>query len=202
MQIQCECGTFRAQLDNFPRNTPGRLACYCDDCQTFLLRLNRADLLDSAGGTEVIPVYPADMKIVAGREVLKCLRLSPEGLYRWYASCCNTPVTNTRPGFPWMGMVHRMFSVPDPGHLERTLGPVKSRIMGRFARGTPPAGTAKNIDFHGFMTVLPFLAKGMLTGKSKPSPLFENDGRTPIVQPIVLSLDERNAIRRQLGFSA
>lgn len=201
MQIQCECGTFRAQLDHFPRNTPGRLACYCDDCQTFLQRLNRADLLDSAGGTEVIPVYPADMKIIAGREALKCLRLSPEGLYRWYAGCCNTPVTNTRPGFPWMGTVHRMFSVQDPGYLERTLGPVKSRIMGRYARGTPPSGTATNIDFKGFMTVFPFLAKGLLTGKSKPSPLFENDGRTPIVQPVVLSLDERNAIRRQLGFS-
>jgi hypothetical protein len=200
MQIQCECGTFRAQLENFPGNTPGRLACYCDDCQTFMHYLNRADLLDSAGGTEVVPVYPEQMKIIAGREVLKCLRLSPEGLYRWYASCCNTPVTNTRPGFPWMGTVHRVFTVPDPSYLVRTLGPVKSRIMGRFARGTPPSGTAKNINFKGFMTVLPFIVKGMLTGKAKHSPLFERDGKMPIVPPIVLSLQERNAIRQRLGF--
>jgi hypothetical protein len=102
MQIQCECGAFRAQLLNFPRNTPGRLACYCDDCQTFAHHLNRVDLLDGAGGTEVIPVYPAEIQIDAGREVLKCLRLSSGGLYRWYASCCDTPVANVRPGFPWV----------------------------------------------------------------------------------------------------
>jgi hypothetical protein len=200
MQIQCECGKFRAELVNFPRNTPGRLACHCDDCQVYMHRLNRADLLDAAGGTEVIPVYPAEIKIVAGREVLKCLQLSPNGLYRWYAGCCNTPVVNTKPGFPWAGIVNRMYSVEDPGFLERTFGPIKSRIMGRFARGTPPSGTAANIDFKGFVTVLPFLLKGMLLGKAKHSPFFEQDGRTPIVPPVVVPLDEKNALRQKLGF--
>lgn len=200
MQIQCECGAFRAQVRNFPRNTPGRLACYCDDCQTFAHQLNRADLLDSAGGTEVVPVYPADLQIVAGRDVLKCLRLSPDGLYRWYTSCCNTPVANMRPGFPWVGMVNRVFTVQDAGYLERTFGAVKSRIMGRYARGTPPSGTAEKIDFKGFMTVLPFIIKGVLTGRAKGSPFFAEDGRTPIVPAIVLSLQERNAIRQRLGF--
>jgi hypothetical protein len=202
MQIQCECGKFRAQLENFPRHTPGRLACYCDDCQTYMHHLNRTDLLDAAGGTEVIPVYPAEIKILQGRETLKCLRLSPDGLYRWYAACCNTPVAATRPGFPWLGLVHRVYSVKDPGYLERTLGPIKSRIMGRFAQGTPPSATAAKIDFKGFMTVFPFLMKGMLTGKAKHSPFFAQDGRTPISEPVVLSRDERNVIRTKLGFPA
>jgi hypothetical protein len=199
MQIQCECGAFRAQLLSFPRNTPGRLACYCDDCQTFAHHLNRADLLDGAGGTEVIPVYPAEIQIDAGREVLKCLRLSPDGLYRWYASCCNTPVANVRPGFPWVGLVHRLFTVKDPSYLDRTFGPIKSRIMGRYARGTPPSGTAEKIDFKGFITVMPFIIKGVLAGKAKRSPFFAKDGHTPIVPPIVLSLAQRNAIRQRLG---
>jgi len=202
MQIQCECGQFRAQLENFPRHSPGRLACYCDDCQTYAHHLQRVDLLDAAGGTEVIPVYPAEFKILQGREVLKCLRLSPKGLYRWYAGCCNTPVGATNPGFPWLGLVHRVYSVKDPGYLARALGPIKSRIMGRFAQGTPPSGTAAKIDFKGFMTVMPFLLKGVLTGKAKPSPFFQQDGRTPIVDPQVLSVQERNAIRRKLGFAA
>jgi hypothetical protein len=200
MQIQCECGKFRAQLEKFPRNTPGRLACYCDDCQTYAHYLDRVDLLDAAGGTEVVPVYPVDMKILEGRDVIKCVRLSPNGLYRWYAGCCNTPVAATRPGFPWLGLVHRVYGVKDPGYLDRTLGPVKSRIMGRFAQGTPPSGTAAKIDFKGFLTVFPFLFKGVLTGKSRHSPFFEHDGRTPIVAPIVVSAAERNAIRRKLGF--
>lgn len=200
MQIQCECGKFRAQLEGFPHNTPGRLACYCDDCQIYAHYLKRTDLLDAAGGTEVVPVYPSDMKIVEGREHLKCLRLSPNGLYRWYAGCCNTPVANVRPGFPWVGIVHRAYNVKDRGYLEKTFGPIKSRIQGRFARGTPPRGTASKIDFKGFMTVLPFLLKGMWAGKAKSSPFFEKDGATPIVQPLVVSLEERNAIRQRLGF--
>lgn len=200
MEIQCECGAFRAELENFPRRTPGRLACYCDDCQTFSHHLNRADLLDSAGGTEVIPVYPADIKIVAGREVLKCARLSPKGLYRWYAGCCNTPLANLQPGAPWVGWVHRVFTVKDPGYLEKTLGPVRARIQGKYARGTPPSGTADKVDFKGFMTAFPFILKGLLTGKAKPSPFFAEDGQTPIVSPTVLSLEERNAIRQRLGF--
>lgn len=200
MEIQCECGTFRARLENFPRNSPGRLVCYCDDCQTFAHHLNRADLLDAAGGTEVIPVYPAEIEIVAGRESLKCLRLSPKGLFRWYAVCCNTPIANANPGFPWVGMVHRVFTVTDPGYLERTFGAVKSRVMGRYVRGTPPDGTAERIGLKGFMMVLPFIIKGVATGKVKPSPFFAGDGRTPIVSPIVLSLHARNAIRQRLGF--
>lgn len=200
MQIQCECGAFRAQLLSFPRNTPGRLACYCDDCQTFAHHLNRADLLDGAGGTEVIPVYPAEIRIDAGREVLKCLRLSPNGLYRWYASCCNTPVANVRPGFPWVGLVHRLFTVKDPSYLDRTFGAIKSRVMGRYARGMPPRGTAEKIDFRVFITVMPFIIKGLLAGKGKRSPFFAEDGQTPIVPPVVLSLAERNAIRQRLGF--
>ncbi|HEX7013356.1 MAG TPA: DUF6151 family protein [Steroidobacteraceae bacterium] len=199
MEIQCECGTFRARIDNFPGGTPGRLVCYCDDCQVFAHHLNRADLLDSAGGTEVVPVYPAQIEIVAGREALKCLRLSPKGLHRWYAGCCNTPVANANPGFPWVGIVHRVFTVKDSGYLERTLGGVRSRIMGRFARATPPGRTAEKIDFNAFRIVLPFILKGFVTGKVKPSPFFAGDGQ-PIVPPVVLSLPEKNAIRRRLGF--
>ncbi|HEX7113879.1 MAG TPA: DUF6151 family protein, partial [Steroidobacter sp.] len=157
MEIRCECGAFRAQLEPFPKGTPGRFVCYCDDCQVFAHYLNREDLLDSAGGTEVIPVYPAQIEIVAGREALKCLRLSPKGLHRWYASCCNTPIANANPGLPWVGIAHRAFTVKDPGYLERTFGDVRSRVMGRFARGTPPSGTAEKVGFRGFMMALPFI---------------------------------------------
>jgi hypothetical protein len=97
-------------------------------------------------------------------------------------------------------MVHRVFTVEDSGYLERTFGAVRSRIMGRYARGTPPSGTAEKLDFKGFRTVLPFIIKGLVTGKAKGSPFFAQDGRTPIVPPILLSLQEKQAIRKRLGF--
>jgi hypothetical protein len=189
MQIQCECGSFRAELTRFPQNTPGRLKCYCDDCQAFLSYLNRLDLLDENGGTEVIPAYPADIRILAGKEFLKCTRLHPRGMFRFSTTCCNTPVVNTDIGRPWAGIHRRVYTVQDPTLLDRTLGPIKSSIMGRFAKGAPPPGTPDKFDFKGMAIVLPYLLKGVLLGKGKKSPFFENG--EPVSAPTVLTREER-----------
>ncbi|MEN0060360.1 MAG: DUF6151 family protein, partial [Bdellovibrio sp.] len=92
MEIQCECGQFKAKIEPFPANTPGRCICYCDDCQTYLHHIGRADLLTAAGGTEIIPVYPQQIHILTGQELLRCTRLSPKGLFRWWVACCHTPI--------------------------------------------------------------------------------------------------------------
>jgi hypothetical protein len=193
MQIQCECGKFRAELTNFPKSTPGRLVCYCDDCQSYLHYLKRADLLDVHGGTEIIPNYPADVKIVAGKELVKCTRVKPDGMFRFSTSCCNTPIANTQPGRPWAGFHRRMFSKA----VEDSLGPVKSSIMGKYAKGTPPPRTPQTFDFKGMKLVLPYILKGILLGKAKHSPFFANG--EAIVPPEVLSADERQAARAAAG---
>jgi hypothetical protein len=82
-----------------------------------------------------------------------------------------------------------MYTVKDPDKLVRELGPVKSSIMGKFAKGTPPAGTPETFDLKGMATVMPFLIKGKILGKAKQSPFFENG--KPIVTPKVLA-DEKN----------
>lgn len=187
MEIQCQCGSFRARLKAFPGNTPGRLVCYCDDCQGYLRHLQRADLLDANGGTEVIPAYPADVEILRGQENLTCLRLSPNGTFRFYTSCCNTPVVNTRPGEPWAGFLRCVYTAGVDGQkIDEVLGPVRSRIMGRFAQGLPPAGTPRKFNLKAVLTVMPFMLKGKLLGKSKPSPFFAEDGATAIAAPHVL----------------
>lgn len=192
MQIQCDCGKFRAELTQFPKNTPGRLICYCDDCQAFLHYLKRADLLDENGGTEIIPAYPADIKIVAGIDVVKCVRLHDKGMYRFFTSCCLTPIANTDPVRPWVGIIQRMYVTKDPTILARELGPVKARIMGKYAKGTPPAGTPQTFDFKGMVTVMPFIIKGKFLGKAKHSPFFDNG--EAIVVPKVLTAEERSKI--------
>lgn len=201
VQIQCECGQFRAELKDFPKRTPGRLACYCDDCQTYLHYLGRQDLLDAGGGTEVIPVYPADMKIVSGLNVLKCTRLGPNGMFRWSTTCCNTPIGNIRPKFPWVGLIHRVYNVQDRKFLEKILGPVKSAISAKYARGTPMEIASEKLTLKDFWTVFPFLFKGFLAKKFMPSPFFQSDRVTPIVAPKILTLEERNSIREKLGFA-
>ena len=75
--------------------------------------------------------------------------------------------------------------------FDQVLGPVRSRIMGRYAQGIPPIGTPKKFDLKAVMTVMPFMLKGKLLGKSKPSPFFAKDGVTAIAVPHVLSESER-----------
>ncbi len=192
MEIQCDCGKFRAELTQFPKNTPGRLICYCDDCQAFLHYLKRPELLDENGGTEIIPAYPADIKIIAAQDVVKCVRLHPQGMYRFFTSCCLTPIANTDPTRPWAGINRRMYITKDSTILDRELGPVKSSIMGKYAKGTPPVGTPQTFDFKGMITVLPFIIKGKILGKAKHSPFFNNG--EAIVAPIVLTAEERSKI--------
>ena len=90
MRIQCDCGGFQAELTHFPAHSPGRLMCYCADCQRFLEKIERKDLLDAYGGTEVVPVYPSEIRILQGEDLLVCNRLSPQGLFRWSTRCCNS----------------------------------------------------------------------------------------------------------------
>jgi hypothetical protein len=194
MEIQCECGKFRAKLKAFPKNTPGRLVCYCDDCQSYLHYLKRGDLLDANGGTEVIPAYPADIEILSGQEHLKCTRLSPNGTFRFSTSCCNTPVMNTRPKEPWAGFLRRVYTVRNADRLDQALGAVRSRIMGRYAKGIPPSGTPQRFNLKAFITVMPFMMKGKLLKKYKPSPFFAEDGATSIVPPYILNEAERQAL--------
>jgi hypothetical protein len=187
MRIQCKCGGFQAELADFPRRTPGRLMCYCDDCQKFLLHIGRADLLDAAGGTEIVPVYPADATIVSGAQHLACTRLSAKGMHRFSTTCCGSPVGNTRPGTAWLGVQSSMFLAKDPQLLDRVLGGVKARIMGKFAKGPVPPGTPDTMNLKAALPVVPFMLKGALGRKGKPSPFLQADGRTPIVAPKVLS---------------
>ncbi len=199
MQISCKCKKLQIELKVFPKNTPGRLKCYCDDCQAYLHYLGRSELLDENGGTEVIPIYPADMQIIQGKENLKCMCMSDKGLFRFSSSCCDTPIANTRPGNPWAGVNRYAFS--DLKELDEVLGPVRSSILGKFAKGTPPKGTPQTFDLKGFLTVMPYLFKGKILKKNRPSPFFTEDLK-PIVLPHVLSLEERQKVRRLAGFSS
>jgi hypothetical protein len=194
MQISCDCGKFRAELKNFPKNTPGRLTCYCDDCQAYLTHLGREDLLDENGGTEIIPAYPADFTIVSGAEKIKCTRLSEKGLFRFSTSCCNTPIANARPRLPWLGILRCAYANKE--ELDRELGPIRSRIMGKFAKGTPPKGTPQKFDLKGLRIVMPYLLKGKILRKGVPTPFFSSAG-APIVTPHVLSREEGRVARGQ-----
>lgn len=186
MIVECTCGEVQGSIENFPKHTPGRLVCYCNDCQKFLEKINRTDLLDECGGTEIIPVYPKDFKFIKGKDKLKCLRLTPKGLFRWYTSCCNTPFGNMTPGFPWIGLLNVVFKNTN---ITQELGKVRSRVCGKYATKTPPKGTPTNMNLGSVFAVGPYLLKGFILKKSIPSDFFEEDGKTPIVVPTICEND-------------
>lgn len=185
MRVRCDCGAFQAELTHFPAHSAGRLVCYCSDCQRYLEKLGRPDLFDAYGGTEIIPVYPSEIRIIKGQEQLVCNQLSPDGLFRWSTRCCNSPIGNIQAKFPWFGILHSVYLAADPECLER-LGPVRSRIYGRNAQGAPPFPISRKMGLEDMFKVLPFIARGVLGGKYKGSPFFRTDNVSPIARPRLL----------------
>src|SRR5688572_6382553 len=76
--VQCRCGSVRGQVE--PTEGALRGVCYCKDCQAYAHWLGSAgDVLDPAGGTELVAVQPAQLRITQGRDRLQCVTLSDKG---------------------------------------------------------------------------------------------------------------------------
>jgi hypothetical protein len=87
-----------------------RAVCYRDDCQAYLHHLGRADLFDDHGGTDTVQVAPNTVTFERGAELIAGLQLTPKGLHRWYARCCQTPLGNTlTPTLPFIGIPWEAF---------------------------------------------------------------------------------------------
>jgi len=198
MNIQCQCGHVKAEIKHFPLQSPGRLVCYCDDCQSYLHYLKRNDLLDINGGTEIVPVYPANFQFTEGHDLVRGIRLSAKGLYRWYASCCQTPIANTQAKLPWVGMIATVLPYKSEEERTKALGPIKSRVMGTFARGKVPAATSPKFSPKDIFLVLPFILKGFLLGKNKNHPFFNLPTYTPKSETYTLTTKEREMISKKI----
>jgi hypothetical protein len=198
MRIRCSCGEVQGVARDIDRRRT-RLACYCRDCQCFAWFLERPELLDRHGGSEVVQLTPARVSFHAGHDRLACMRLSPSGLWRWYASCCRTPLANTmlKPAF-----VALLSSAWDPeldaDGREALLGKVRAHVNGpghAAADGSVPK--IDKVPLGAIAASIRVILGGVLRGEQRPSPFFENDG-TPKVAPRVLELAEREALRARL----
>ena len=176
--------------------TVNRVTCYCDDCQAFAHHLGRADLLDAKGGSDILQVAPAVVSYTQGQHHIVGLQLKPNGLYRWYAKCCNTPVGNTlTPAIPFVGLLAPTLDEP---RLDDVVGPPTAAIFGKFAVGDPPPGSTR---FN-----LPLLLRAIgkvlgwrLKGRTWPHPFFERDTGAPVYPLTVLSKEQRDALRSLCG---
>ena len=138
--LQCRCGTLKGEVAH--TEVANRGVCYCKDCQAFARFLGHADeILDESGGTDVVATLASNVTITEGASALACMSLSENGLLRWYARCCNTPIGNTTRNFklPYVGLVHSCLEKSGTS-LDAAFGPVRMRVNTQSAtRGRPNA---------------------------------------------------------------
>ncbi|WP_372885653.1 DUF6151 family protein [Shimia sp.] len=185
--LSCRCGTLGGVLHH-GAGAGSRVLCYCRDCQTGAHALGAGDLLDARGGSAIFQTIPARVEITSGRDRLACLRLSPKGLMRWYAACCDTPLFNTL-GTPRLCFVGVLEHAVAPGARDH-LGPLVSVANTGGARPGEPAPKPRGVALAGFNIVSRHFA-ALLRGR-RTTPFFKADG-SAVVAPRVLSLDERRA---------
>lgn len=188
--LSCKCGAVRGHiLDGSPSN---RVRCYCSDCQAFGRYFGpEAGVLDPRGGTEIIQVSQSRLRFDQGLEQLACLRLSPRGLLRWYARCCNTPLGNTLPN-PKVSLIGLVHSCMDHASIDRDFGPQVADVNTNSALGESrprQSGLARTIG-----RFLVMMAKDRASGRYRRSPLFTGEGK-PVADPHVLERAKVDALK-------
>ena len=185
--MRCTCGAVRGELD--PRAVYARVICYCRDCRAFARALDRPDVLDTAGGTDIITMRPAGLRLLQGRDQVACLSLSPKGPLRWHTACCNTPIGNTarNPAFPYVG-------VPTAGL--RAAGVDTASVFGSRPMVMHAGSATTRVPRTPIRTGagIARIGCGVLVAKlsrQRAHPFFEH-GR-PLAEPRILTLQERDA---------
>jgi len=183
-KISCQCGTLTGVLHDVSPKFGSRAICYCKDCQAFATYLDSAELLEESGGTDIYQTLPSKVTFETGQEHLACLRLSPKGLLRWYASCCDTPLGNTlsSPRVRMVGILTKCVSDPD------TLGPVQAMVNTSGASGEPVDEIGRR------QVIFAFLKRqiGAMLRRDRKTPFFDTSGAL-VVTPKVLTKEERQA---------
>lgn len=184
--LHCACGKLRGAIAAPEKCT--RIVCFCKDCQAFAHYLGQQAILDQHGGSAIVIATPAQVTLSEGREHLACMALSGQGMLRWYASCCNTPIGNTTRNrkLAFVGLSEACFDDP-----VRAFGPVRMRSLTKYATSAvEPSGLRAVIPTIGFAAML---LRARLSGSYRRTPFFHADG-VPVFQPTVLSADERHKL--------
>jgi len=184
--LRCRCGAVQGTALGVNEELCNHAVCYCDDCQAFARELgNSSNVLDRNGGTDVFQMPASSLVLTKGIEHVRCLRLTPNGTWRWYAGCCNTPIGNTLgPAWPFVGVIHNFIALG--ANRLALLGPVRGYVYTRYAHGELTTEQRRNSDRPWFiLTSLLKLLIWKLQGRNKPSPFFNSKG-LPLCQPKVV----------------
>jgi hypothetical protein len=173
-----------------------RFVCYCTDCQTFARFLQRPDVLDAAGGTDIFQMAPARVKLTAGTDAVRCLSLSNGRVLRWYSECCRTPLANTAgPRFPLVAVIRSfMDHEADGRERDAVLGPPLCRIYERSAVGPLPEPAPPPPSLRVFVRRASQILVWWGRGLAWPTPFFDERTKAPLAEIRILTEAERSAL--------
>jgi hypothetical protein len=190
--LRCQCGTLRGQLSQPEKAT--RIVCYCKDCQAFARFLGKPDaILDHLGGSDILAVHPQCVTFTEGQQALACMSLSPSGMLRWYASCCNTPIGNTARDLrmAYVGLSHACLEKPGSS-ITDAFGPVRMHTATKSATGPVTGSALASVKTIAGIALSVIAAR--LSGSYKRTPFFNVAQGTPVATPKVLTPQERERL--------
>ena len=184
--LQCRCGHVRGVAHKFGPAAGFRIVCYCKDCQAFARFLERPDVLDTAGGTDIFQMPIGRVKLTSGIDAVRCLSFSRR-VFRWYTDCCRTPIGNTAgPRVPVIGLIHSFIS-GDSLVLNELLGPPLCRIFERGATGSLPPNAPPPASLGVRINRLSKLLTWWTRGLGRPNLFFDDRTKAPLSAPRMLS---------------
>ncbi|WP_204114869.1 DUF6151 family protein [Shimia biformata] len=185
--FSCRCGALQGVAHDVSPRSVNHLKCYCRDCQAAARHLGDLDSLDAHGATDLFQTVPSRIEITSGQEHLACLRLSPKGILRWYAGCCNSPLFTmlASRGVAFCGVNLARCGA----EAQDIVGPVTGIYGADGARDMPEDFRNRGI-LPATLKIIGRSLKARVTGD--PNPFFDAGG-APIVAPRILTLEERRA---------
>jgi hypothetical protein len=200
LPLRCRCRHVRGLAREIAPSAGFRFVCYCKDCQAFALLLDRTDVLDAAGGTDIFQMPLRRVRLTAGADALRCLRLRDNSqVLRWYADCCRTPIANTAAGprFPIVALIHSFMGAEAGGRSRNeTLGPPLCRIHERSATAPLPPDAPAPPSLLMFALRASRMCGWWMRGLGRPNPFFNSRTNVPLFAPRALTPGERAFLLR------
>lgn len=193
--LRCRCGAVQGTVVAVSPERCTHVVCYCRDCLTFARYLGENavasdDVVDAHGGTPIVQLAPSQVRFTQGFAHVRCMRLSPKGLLRWYTDCCRTPVANmVSAKVPFVGLVRTCL----PGVDGSTIGPSVG-VNARSRAGGIPPGAHAGAPLGFLLKASRLMFRWWVGGKGRPSPFFDAAGE-PTATPHVIGLDERRRLQ-------
>lgn len=190
INLSCACGHVQGKTEDVNSKSGNRVHCCCSDCQRFATFLDQENkVLDQYGATDIFQIPLAHLHITQGNENIALMRLSPKGLNRWYAKCCNTPIGNTLGGkAPFIGIIHNFMQ--HAKSRDQELGNTRGYIHFQSARQTVPDALKLSL-FKVSLRILGKLISWKLKGLNQPSAFFDENFR-PITKPLIADQQVNN----------